>query len=109
MGNRTGKEPSAEDTFLWRILHALDEHPYELAKNIGVRHKDIKAMLGDRQTLADIDRDETWWLISEYVNRKLGSLLAVKAELNKALQSDRARRALRVNAVKQRDKKSLER
>lgn len=98
MGARTGKEPSVEDSFLWRICHALDETPRVLARNIGVPYKDLEPLLkGPR---VDIDRDEVWWLIDEHVARKLGALLAIRQEMNRALQDDRVRRAARMERFK---------
>jgi len=97
MGRRTGKRPTADDSFLWRICHALDESPRGLAKSCGLDYEhDVAPLLnGQKDMLADIDRDETWWAISEYVSRRLGDLFAVKADLNRALQKDRGKRILR--------------
>lgn len=101
MGRRTGKEPDSSDTFLMRICHALDETPQELAKSIGVKYKaDIFPLLGPRNTVAEMERDDTWFLISEYVAKKMGYLMAVRMELDKALQQDRARRAVQVNRLR---------
>lgn len=93
MGIRTGKEPSAEDSFLWRICHALDLTPKELAKSIGVAYKEVEPLLvGQQQMLAEIDRDEVWWLIYEFIGKRMGYMMAVRHELDKALQKDRAKR-----------------
>lgn len=97
MGVRTGKEPKVTDSFLWRICHALDEPPRMLAKNAGVDYKELLPLLdGQRSMLVDIDRDEVWWRISEYVSRKMGSLMAIREELNRALQADRVKRVTRI-------------
>lgn len=96
MGQRTGKEPDSNSTFLWRICHALDEPPRMLAKNIDRPYSEVAPLLDDRHHLIEIDRDETWWAISRYVDKKIGLLLAIKAELNKALQHDRAKRLTRI-------------
>ena len=95
MGLRTKKEPDVNDTFLWRICHALDEPPRMLAHNIGVPYSDIEPLLDERHKLVEIDRDEVWWLIEEYVSKKLGYLMAIRGELNKALQRDRTKRVMR--------------
>lgn len=77
-----------------------------LAHNIGVPYAELEPLLAKRHMLAEIDRDETWWKISEYVDRRLGTLLAIRHELNASLQRDRARRAVRVNQHLQRTKRS---
>lgn len=83
-------------TFLQRILDALELTPHTLAKAIGVKRREIEAMLAPRHALAEIDRDDTWQRIAEYVDKRLALTLAVKAELNAALQQDRARHAARL-------------
>lgn len=92
-----GRPPRASDTFLQRICYALDKSPKALARAIGVDYKTELAPLlqGNRSLLAEIDRDEVWWKISEYVSKQIGSLMAIKGELNRALQNDRAKRVLR--------------
>lgn len=101
MGIRTGKEPSVNDSFLWRICHALDETPRMLAKNVGVEYEDIHPLLeGASASLIEIDRSDTWFKISEYVARKTGLLMAVRSELDRKLQSDRAKRASRLERFK---------
>lgn len=103
MGIRTRKDPEVTDSFLWRICHALDEPPRMLAKNAGVDYKDLEPLLvGNRARLAEVDRDATWWAISEYVTKKLGLLMGVKEELNRALQSERVKRATKIERYKKR-------
>lgn len=98
MGLRTGKEPDVTDTFLMRICHALDVTPKELARGIGVSYKkEIEPLLGQRSLIAEIEKDEVWFLISEYVAKRMGSLMAIRFELNRALQADRVRRAAHHN------------
>lgn len=69
-----------------------------LAANIGVPYGELAPLLDARHLLAEIDRDEVWWLIGEYTDRRLGDLLAVRQELNMALQRDRSKRAVRIAA-----------
>lgn len=96
MGRRTGNEPNSSQTFLWRICHALDIPPKELAREIGVDYqKDLAPLLAERRHVVEIDRDETWWLISDFVARRTGLLMAIKLELDRALQKDRAARVTR--------------
>lgn len=97
MGGRTGKEPSVDDTFLWRICHALDEPPRMLAQSIGVPYAEVEPLLDERHHLAEIDRDEVWWLILQYTSKRMGHLIAIRTELNKALQRDRKKRLLRAD------------
>lgn len=84
-------------TFLQRIIDALELTPHKLATAIDVPRREIEAMLAPRHALAEIDRDETWWRIAEYVDKRVAMSLAVKAELNAALQQDRTRRAARLD------------
>lgn len=87
--------PDIKDSFLKRICAALDVKPNELADMLGVSYGDVLALLGPRTRVADIDMDEAWYEIAEYVETQLGLLMAVKLELNAALQKDKERRALR--------------
>lgn len=98
MPRRTVSPPSLNDTFLWRICKALDEPPRMLALNIGVSYDELAPLLDERHKLAEIDRDETWWLIYEYANKRLGEIMAIKAEMDAALQRDRSKRAARLAA-----------
>lgn len=93
MGRKTSKTPSADDSFLWRICHALDEHPSTLAENIGVPYKELKPLLNKTKSrIADPDYEEVWWKLNEYVSKRIGSLMATKYELNKMLQDARVRK-----------------
>lgn len=98
------------DGFLNRICVALDMRPKDLAKRIGVKFSDIELLLGyERSDLVEMDRDETWFLIQDYVNKKLGSLMAIRAEMEAALQKDKVARVLRVERAKALDAKSIRR
>lgn len=98
MPRRTVSPPGVKDTFLWRICKALDEPPRMLALNIGVPYEELAPLLDDRHKLAEIDRDEVWWKIGEYADRRLGEIMAIRAEMNAALQRDRSKRAIRIAA-----------
>lgn len=102
---RTGKNPTAEDTFLWRICHALDVPPRMLAARLGVDYAELEPLLDHRHKLVEIDRDEVWWKLAEYVSVRLGEIMAIRHELDKSLQKDRASRAVRIAKQRQRDKK----
>jgi plasmid maintenance system antidote protein VapI len=102
---RIGKNPTADDTFLERICIALDMPPRMLAHAIGVEYAELEPLLDARHKLVEIDRDEVWWKLAEYVNVRLGTLMAIRHELDKALQRDRASRAVRIARQRQRVKK----
>jgi len=76
-----------------------------LAASIGVPYAELEPLLDARHLLAEIDRDETWWMIAEYVDKRLGEMMAIRLELSRALQRDRTKRALRIEHLKQRSKK----
>lgn len=109
MVRRTGAPPKADDSFLWRICKALDEPPRVLASNIGVRYEELAPLLDARHKLAELDRDEVWWKIAEYTDRRLGMIMAVREELNRTLQKQRSQRAVRVAMMRQRTKKEFPR
>lgn len=90
MGIKSGDEPNVEQCFLERICHALDLTPWELAKSIGVSYtEDIKPLLALRCTVESTLEGETWWKISAFISKRVGQLLAAKAEMNRAVQKDR--------------------
>lgn len=100
-----GRTPLPGDTFLWRILYALDVSPEILASDIDVPFSDVAPLLDPRSGLVEMDRDETWQKIFTYVNERIGELMAVRMELNKALQIDRSKRILRYERLLKRVKK----
>lgn len=97
MGQRTGKKPTADDSFVWRICHALDIMPAELAYELGVTVEDVYAVLDlPLQDIAESEHDTVLWALSEYVAAKLGYLMAVKHQLDRKLQKERAVRVDRM-------------
>lgn len=101
MGKRTNGRPKATDSFLKRICHALDEPPRMLAANLDVAFSELRPLLkGHPGSLVEMDRDEVWFSISAYINVKIGTLTAIKYELDKALQSQRRLRVSRVERFK---------
>lgn len=102
MGYRTKQEPAPEQTFLERICHALDYTPQEIAKQIGVPYKELAPLLDRLNTVADLNKDDVWWLISALITKRTAMHLAVQAELNIALQRQRERQAVRIAAAKKR-------
>lgn len=107
MGRKTGRDPQPGDTPLWRICHALDEVPRVLAANIGVPYRQLEPLLEAREIVADIERDEIWLAISEYADRRFGQLMAIRAELARALHTSKSRRALRAERQKRPPPRSL--
>jgi hypothetical protein len=85
-------------TFLGQICEALDQSPQELAENMGIARSELEAFMVSRNLLPDMDRHEIWWALNEYVNQRLALILAARAQLNRALQRDRKKRAARVAA-----------
>lgn len=101
MGRKTHKNPSADDSFLQRICHALDLHPSDLAAEIDVPYKEIKPLLKTQvNKIADPDYEELWWKISEYVSHRIGLLMATKFELQKMLQSARKDKVTRTQRMR---------
>lgn len=90
MGRQTGTYPAADQTFLTRIMHALDVDERGLAKAIGVRASRIRELDNE-----ELDRSDLWWKINEYVDEQLGLLMAARTELGKRLTAERSKRAAR--------------
>lgn len=79
--------------------------PRTLARKMGVPFSEIEPLLDDRHKLVEIDRDDTWWKISKFVDDRLAMAMAIKQELSRALQHDRVKRAARIKRYGQRDKR----
>ena len=90
-----GRQPTVDDTFLVRICYAIGESPRTLARSIGVPYSALEPLLSPRYTVAELDMDEVWLLVEGYVSKRIGLLLAIKYEMNKALQEDRKKRVLK--------------
>ncbi len=87
--------PNASDPFLLRVCKALDLSPRQLAAAIDLPYKDVAPLLELNYKLADIDRDEVWWKVLEMIDLRMGLLMAARHELNKRLEGDRSKRAVR--------------
>ena len=95
MGYYTEKEPSAEHSFIERVSHALDLDPYSLAKATGVDYNDILTIWNaQRGELVALDSDIMWTQIADYVDKRIGYLMAVREEFQRKLLDDRAKRAV---------------
>lgn len=106
MGKRTGVEPDGTQTLVVRICHALDLTPRELAKSVGISYAELKPLLGLRQQELDMLGGDTWWLISEFIDKQLAMLMAARLDLSRALQKDRTQRVLRSATVRERSPRS---
>lgn len=104
MGVRSGGHPSVEQSFVQRLLHALNLTPSELANEVA--NGDIRVYQLTRDTLnewanaspsrlPDVDRDAVWFAILEYIDQQYAYLMAAKHEVNTLLAAQRQHRALR--------------
>lgn len=95
-GKRRGRTrtPHPDDTFLQKICYALDVTPRMLASDIDVPYAELEPLLDKRHLLAEIDRGELWWKIKHHVDSRLAEMMAVRSELNVAMQQHRAARIL---------------
>jgi hypothetical protein len=92
-------------TFKDRVLTALGVTERALANHLNVLPREIREL--DELTPRLIaEQDEIWWRLHAYVDERLGLLLALRAELTKALQAERASRALRIAQQLERPKRS---
>lgn len=89
-----------------RIAHALDLSPRELAKSMGVAYSDLAPLIDPRMFVMEWQKDDTWWKIKEHVDRQLGMLMAINTDLNRQLQRDRTRQAVRIAKALDRPKRS---
>lgn len=77
-----------------RILDTLDWLPMEASERLGVPVSDIIALMkGTCKQLVPLDQDEVWVKLADHVDRRIGALLAVRSELQRKLNVDRAERA----------------
>lgn len=101
MGQRTGQDVKANQSFLVRVCNALDEPPRMLAKNIGVEYDELKPLLtGSRGQLVDFDKTDVLWKVYDYVSMRMGMMLAIREELDRKLQADRSNMAARMERFK---------
>jgi hypothetical protein len=99
------KKPEASDPFIWRVCYALELHPTELAERLGVNYKkEIKPLLNATGGQIGFEYDDLWIKIQELVSEKMGYCMAVRGEIDKALQKERAKRIQRYEQFKRRPK-----
>lgn len=104
MGVRSGGEPTADQSFVMRLLHALNLTPHDLALEISAGDKALYGLVITTLTewrraspteLPSVDRDVVWFKILEYIDRQYVYLMAAKHEVNGLLAKQREHRALR--------------
>ena len=104
MGIRSGGLPDADQAFVRRMLHALDMTPQQLAREVAGKDEVLYAYTWatletwlDRPLyiLPDLDRDDVWLLIEQYVNRQFAYLMATRDELMYLSRQQRAKRQAR--------------
>lgn len=79
--------------YVKRLIAVLDTDPYTLAAKLGIEADELLRMSrGARGRLAPVDQDEAFVLLAQFVNDRIGRLLAVRAELQHKLTSDRTKR-----------------
>lgn len=99
------KKPEANDPFIWRICYALELHPTELAERLGVNYaKEIKPLLRNTSGQIGFEYDELWLKIQDLVSEKIGYCMAVRSEIDRAVQKERAKRIQRYEQFKSRPK-----
>ncbi len=96
--------PKPTLNLLRRACYALGKEPRPLAHLLGVSYKqELEPLIRvpDRE-LSDLDMDEVFVKLEEHVNRKLGLLLAVRADMQRIMQAQRTKRAARREAIRNR-------
>lgn len=96
---------TSDDPFLLRICKALNLTPRELAKCIDTPYVEIEPLLTTRWMLADTDRSDVWFKISEYTRKRLGELMVAQSELTKITEQHRTQRVARLAAMGVRGKR----
>lgn len=87
-------------TFVGRICAAVGKPRADLAKLLGVKESDLARLAKtERKELAGMDEDPMWTRLAEYVDKRIGLLLAVREELNRKLAEDRQKKLARRIAI----------
>ena len=98
----TGPKTSAEPLFL-KVARALDRTPVELAAALDLPVSSVAA-LTDPRAAGPLD-DDVWWRIGEYVDVRLGALMAAKQQLDIQMTVARTSRVVRHAATRARGKR----
>lgn len=84
---------SSEKGLVDRICMALDTTAFSLAKTLGVPAKDVSELLNiSANQLVDVDRSIVLTSIAHHVDVRIGSLLAIRDELQAKMNEDIKRR-----------------
>lgn len=78
----------------------------ELAKSSGIPLKDLEIINDPRMFALEWLKDDTWWQIKNYIDVRIGMLMAFNTDLNRHLQKDRTRQAVRIAKARSRQKRS---
>lgn len=68
-------------------------------------YEELRPLLDHRWRVAEMDVDPVWWELSKLIDERLGLLMAARAEMQKALQKDKTRRAVRHAEMRVRQRK----
>lgn len=102
MGVRSGGEPATDQSFVQRLLHALDMTRTDLANEIAQGDKSMYRLVLDvlnewqhasPSKLPDVDRDVVWFKILAYIDKQFAYTMAAKHEVNTLLLKQRQQRA----------------
>lgn len=93
IGRRLDPNKLRDKTLLWRVCIALDLPPRNLALEVGVPFDELSPLLDDKHRLADMDYDEVWSKIAQYVDTRTGHIMALRQQLTAQLTAERTRRA----------------
>lgn len=94
---------SRNEALLDRVCEGLGLTPKGLARKLKVPYREVEDMLGLRPgDVSDIDRDEVWAGLSLLIDKRLGLLMAARADIQAKLQRDRKRRLARREAIRNR-------
>lgn len=91
------------ETLLTRLLDATKLSRGELRKLLKLSEAEMKRMEGVGASRLPAMMDEVFWSeLMELVDYRIGLFLAIKAELNKKLESDRLAKLMRRAATRER-------
>ena len=88
----------------------MELHPTELAERLGVSYNaEVKPLLRTPKEQIDFEYDILWMQILNLVSEKIGYCMAVRSEIDKAMQQDRSKRIQRYEQQRRRPRATPER
>lgn len=93
--------PSSDYDFMTRVQLALDLTPRELANKLDVTFYAVVGRDGPRAAMSNWMADPFWSLLRDYVNDRIGGLMAMKEELDRKERLDRRDYEDRVKAIRE--------